>query len=73
MGEVLLESLLSIIFGIVHFLFVLPGELAIGMANGWKVALFDERRGWLEKALAILISLCFWSVVGLLIYFVTAY
>ena len=73
MGEILLESLLYIIFGIIQFLFILPGELVIGMANGWKVPLLDERRGWLEKSLAVLISLCFWSIVGLLIYFVIAH
>jgi hypothetical protein len=73
MGEVLLESLLYIIFGIIQFLFLLPGELAIGMANGWKVPLFDERRGWAQKSLAVLISLCFWSIAGLSIYFLTAH
>ncbi len=71
MVEELLETLLHIIFGIIQFLFLLPGELAIGMVTGWKAPLFDEHRGWLEKSLAILISLCFWSVVGLLIYFLT--
>ena len=76
MGELLLETLLHIIFGIIQFLFILPGELAIGMATGWKVPMFDERsaedsdfRGRLKGWLPPLISLCFWSVVGLLIYF----
>jgi hypothetical protein len=71
MGELLLETLLYIIFGIIQFLFILPGELAVGMANGWKVPLFNERRGWARKSLAVLISFCFWSIVGLLIYFLT--
>lgn len=70
MGEVLLETLLYIIFLIIQFLFVLPGELVIAKANGWDAPLFDERRGWRQKSLAILISLCFWSLVGFLIYLV---
>ena len=65
MGD-LLETLLDITFFIIRFLFTLPGELAIMKATNWGIPPI----GWL-KGLAILISLCFWSIVGFLIYLLT--
>lgn len=66
MGELLLETVLDITFGVIEFLFILPGELAMAKAVEWGLPI-----SWLKGSLAFLISLCFWSIVALLIYFFT--
>lgn len=66
MGELLLETVFEIIFGVIRFLFELPGELAIMKAGEWG---FPVQR--FKGLLAILVSVSFWSIVGLSIYLLT--
>lgn len=69
MGELLLETLLNIIFGIIRFLFILPGQLVTGMTEPGEASEIGRR--WFKGWLALFISLSFWFIVGLSIYFVT--
>lgn len=71
MGEFLLEALFEIIFGIVRILFFLPGELVTGSSDPGGAAKIG--RGWFKGWLALFVSLSFWFVVGLLIYFCVRY
>ena len=69
MSELLLETLLDIFFGIIRFLFFLPGELVTGMTEPSEAPEIGRR--WFKGWLALFISVSFWFIVGLLIYFVT--
>jgi hypothetical protein len=71
MAELLLEALFEIIFGIFRVLFLLPGELVTGRTDpGGAVRI---GRSWFKGWLALFISLSFWFVAGLLIYFLARY
>lgn len=71
MGEFLLEALFEIIFGIFRILFFFPGELVTGWSEPGAASKIG--RGWFKGWLALFISLSFWFVVGLLIYFFVRY
>lgn len=71
MGELLLEALFDIIFGIIRVLFFLPGELVTGIFDPGAASRIG--RNWFKGWLAFFISLSFWFIVGLAIYFFIRY